>query len=260
MKRNINVVKIGGNVVDNPEALNDFLCQFAKMDGPKILVHGGGREATRLSAALGIETTMIEGRRVTDAATLEVVTMVYAGLINKRIVAKLQAFDCDAIGLSGADADVISAVKRKSEPVDYGYVGDISNDGVSENVIAMMLRNNLTPVFCAIIHDGNGELLNCNADTVAAAVAVSSSRLYPVTLTYCFEKPGVLADAEDETSLIPVIDSENIESLKADGTLSGGMIPKVDNAFAAVKKGVKRVVIKSALQLCDESAGTTIRL
>lgn len=183
MPYRIRVVKIGGNVVDNPEALATFVSDFKRLAGPKILVHGGGKEATRLSAALGIETHMIEGRRVTDADTLDVVTMVYAGLINKRIVARMQAIGLDAIGLSGADAGLVTASRRSPVPVDYGFVGDIDPMDVNETVLTMLLKQNLTPVICAIMHDGNGTLLNCNADTVASAIAVAASRISPSTLS-----------------------------------------------------------------------------
>ncbi len=259
MSKSIKIVKIGGNVVNNPEALDAFLEAFVKIPGRKILVHGGGREATRLSSALGIETTIIDGRRVTDRNTLDVVTMVYAGLVNKRIVASLQALGCDAIGLSGADANVIHATRRPAKPVDFGYVGDIADGDVSESVITMMLHNHITPVFCAITHDGNGQLLNCNADTVASAVACAAARIQPAHLIYCFEKRGVLADAADDNSVIPLITSLNYASLRESGAVSGGMIPKIDNAFAAIRRGVKSVTIKSASELLDAEAGTTIQ-
>ncbi len=259
MSRSIKIVKIGGNVVNNPDALDSFLTDFVKIEGHKILVHGGGREATRLSAALGIETTMIDGRRVTDRETLDVVTMVYAGLVNKRIVARLQALGCDAIGLSGADADVIRATRRPARPVDFGFVGDIADEDVAESVIAMLLHNHLTPVFCAITHDGNGQLLNCNADTVAASVACAASRIQPSRLIYCFERPGVLANADDDNSVIPLITPENYISLRESGAVSGGMIPKIDNAFSAISRGVKSVTIKAAADLLVTTAGTTIQ-
>lgn len=256
MNERIRVVKIGGNVVDDPEALQAFVKDFSRLAGPKVLVHGGGKEATRVSGALGIETTMIEGRRVTDRATLDVVTMVYAGLINKRIVSMLQAVGVDAIGLSGADGNVIKAVKRSSEPIDYGYVGDIDPMDVNDIFLSMMLKAGLVPVICAITHDGDGMLLNCNADTVASSVAVASSRIAPVDLIYCFEKPGVLSDPDDDTSIIGFIDHEAFESLKADGVVSKGMIPKISNALNAVDRGVSEVYIKSAANLL--SAGGTL--
>lgn len=255
----IKVVKIGGNVVDDPDALSKFISDFKRLAGPKIIVHGGGKEATRLSAALGIETVMIDGRRVTDAETLSVVTMVYAGLINKRIVAMLQAAGIDALGLSGADANVITAVRRRNTPVDYGYVGDIDPLDVNESVFAMLFRQGLTPVVCAIMHDGEGQLLNCNADSVAAAVAMAVSRMSSVDLIYCFEKPGVLADADDDSSLIRQIDAETFDSLRAEGIVSKGMIPKIDNAMAALHGGVSEVYIKSAANLLSP-VGTLICL
>ena len=257
MSSEIKVIKIGGNVIDNPEALQSFVKDFATIPGRKILIHGGGKEATRLSGRLGIETQMIDGRRVTDRATLDVVTMVYAGMINKRIVAMLQAEGCDAIGLSGADGNVIRACRRPAVPVDYGFVGDIHADGVNHRFIAMLLDNGFTPVFCAINHDGCGELLNCNADSVASAVAVACSRIGLTSLTFCFEKGGVLADINDDNSVIRSISSENYSTLKSDGTISGGMLPKVDNAFKAISEGVNSVTIKSSAELLADS-GTTI--
>lgn len=259
MPYRIRVVKIGGNVVDNPEALATFVSDFKRLAGPKILVHGGGKEATRLSAALGIETHMIEGRRVTDADTLDVVTMVYAGLINKRIVARMQAIGLDAIGLIGADAGLVTASRRSPVPVDYGFVGDIDPMDVNETVLTMLLKQNLTPVICAIMHDGNGTLLNCNADTVASAIAVAASRISPVDLIYCFEKPGVLADADDDSTLIRTIDSDSFDDLRQRGIVSKGMIPKIDNALKAIRAGVSGVYIKSAANLLN-ATGTSIML
>lgn len=255
----IKVVKIGGNVVDNPDALFEFISDFKRLAGPKIIVHGGGKEATRLSEALGIETVMIDGRRVTDAETLSVVTMVYAGLINKRVVAMLQAAGIDALGLSGADANVITAVRRRNAPVDYGYVGDIDPLDVNESVFSMLFRQGITPVVCAIMHDGDGQLLNCNADSVAAAVAMAVSRISSVDLIYCFEKPGVLADADDDSSLIRRIDVEAFDSLRTKGVISKGMIPKIDNAMAALHGGVSEVYIKGAANLLSP-VGTLVCL
>ena len=258
MNESIKVIKIGGNVIDNPEALQSFVKDFAKVGGPKILVHGGGKEATRLSARLGIETQMINGRRVTDRDTLDIVTMVYAGLINKRIVALLQAEGCDAIGLSGADGNVIKAVKRPATPVDYGFVGDISTENINTPFIAHLLEHGLTPVFCAINHDATGNLLNCNADSVASAVAIACSRLFETNLTFCFEKAGVLSDINDEKSVIRCISSSNFDRLRSDGTINGGMLPKVENAFKAISEGVHSVTIKSSdALLLDE--GSVIR-
>lgn len=259
MATRIRVVKIGGNVIDNPEALATFVNDFKHLAGPKILVHGGGKEATRLSSALGIETMMIDGRRVTDAATLDVVTMVYAGLINKRIVSKLQAIGVDAIGLSGADAGLVTATRRNPIPVDYGFVGDLDPLDVNETVLTMLLKQNMTPVVCAIMHDGNGSLLNCNADSVASAIAVAASRVAPVDLIYCFEKPGVLTDADDESSLIQTIDTESYADLLKRGVVTKGMIPKIDNSMKALRAGVSGVYIKSAANLLN-ATGTSLLL
>ena len=253
----INVVKIGGNVIDNPDALKAFVSDFAKLPGKKILVHGGGKEATRLSAKLDIETKMIDGRRVTDRPTLDVVTMVYAGLINKRIVAMLQSEGCNAIGLSGADGNAICATRRNPKPIDYGFVGDISTDGVNAAFIVNLLQQGVTPVFCAINHDGKGELLNCNADSVASAVAVACAQIAPTSLTFCFEKPGVLTDVNDESTLISHIDLKSYPSLIKSGAVTDGMLPKIDNAFKAIQSGVDSVTIKSSAQLLADT-GTTI--
>lgn len=253
----IQVVKIGGNVIDNPQALASFLDDFARMPGPKMLVHGGGKEATRMSAAMGVEAVMIDGRRVTDARTLEIVTMVYAGLINKRIVAMLQARGCDAVGLTGADGNVIPAAKRPARPIDYGFVGDIDPDSVGSGFMASLLDAGKVPVFCAICHDGDGTLLNCNADSVAAAVAAGASRIGPTTLTYCFEKAGVMTDVNDESTVIPLVTESLFARLKEDGVVAQGMIPKLRNALDSAKGGVKAVRICKAEALLGVG-GTTI--
>lgn len=255
---NINVVKIGGNVIDDPTALADFVSIFSKLECPKILVHGGGKEATRLSKEMGIETTMIEGRRVTDRATLDIVTMIYAGLINKRIVAMLQANRCNALGFSGADGNIIKATRRPANPIDYGFVGDIDPKDVNDTLIRILLEAGITPVVCAICHDGKGTLLNCNADSVASAIAIGASRIAPTVLTYCFEKAGVLADVEDDNSVIPLITKENFNALKENGTVAKGMIPKLTNALDSASKGVKEVRICKAENLLSDS-GTIIR-
>lgn len=252
----INVVKIGGNVIDNPTALQTFLAGFAALEGPKILVHGGGKEATRLSAEIGIETTMIDGRRVTDAATLQIVTMVYAGLVNKRIVAALQAAGCDAVGLSGADGNVIRALKRPAKPVDYGFVGDIQT--VDHAFIARLLEDGKTPVFCAICHNGKGTLLNCNADSVASAVAGAAARIDHARLTFCFEKAGVMTDVDDESTVIPLITAESFKALKEKGIVAGGMLPKIENALKSARGGLAEVRICKAEALCGQG-GTVIR-
>lgn len=255
----INVVKIGGNVIDNPSALADFIGRFAKLPGPKVLVHGGGKEATRLSKALGIETIMIEGRRVTDRDTIDVVTMTYAGLINKRIVAMLQAEGCDALGFSGADGGFVKATKRVPNPIDYGYVGDINPNDVNVRLLKTMFKAGITPVMCAICHDGMGQLLNCNADSVASAISLGCSRIATTVLTYCFEKAGVLKDIEDDKSLIPLITEENFDTLKADGTIARGMIPKLHNALEAARNGVAEVRICKAENLLN-TTGTIVKL
>ena len=216
----IKVFKIGGNVVDNEEALNKFLDDFAAIQGSKMLVHGGGKLATRLSKQLGIETQMIEGRRVTSRDTLDVCTMVYAGLVNKRIVAALNARGCKAMGLSGADAGVIPARKRSPSPIDFGWVGDIDGDKVDHIFIKHLLEMGVTPVFCALTHDGMGNMLNTNADSVASGVAIACARFAPTQLVFCFEKDGVLVDINDPSSLIETIDKTSFEQLKADGIIA----------------------------------------
>ncbi len=255
----ISVYKIGGNVIDDADALESFLKDFSRLPGRKILVHGGGKLATRLGESLGVEATMIDGRRVTDARTLDIVTMVYAGLINKRIVAVLQKNDCDAIGLTGADANMITAVRRSPEPVDYGYVGDISVSGVNVKAIGNLLDNGVTPVFCAITHDGRGSLLNCNADSIATAVATAMSRCMPARLVFCFEKPGVLANVDDPSSVVPVITPDIYRSMLDDGLVSHGMIPKIENALKAVADGVESVTIRCSDNITVPS-GTVITL
>lgn len=237
------VIKIGGNVIDNAEALAAFEADFARMPGDKVLVHGGGKIATALSKTLGIETKMVAGRRVTDRQTLDVVTMVYAGLINKNVVAALQGLGCNAVGLSGADCGAILSHKRRTGDVDYGYVGDV--DKVNGAGIKALADAGFTPVFCAITHDGRGTLLNTNADTVASEVAKALADLTDTELIFCFEKDGVLSDPDDDTSVIPHIDTAEFERLRADGTVSGGMLPKLENAFAAIRSGVKKVIIAS---------------
>lgn len=254
----IHVVKIGGNVIDSPEATARFVEAFAALEAPKILVHGGGKLATRLAAQLGIESRMVDGRRITDRETLDVVTMVYAGLINKRLVAALSAAGCRSIGLSGADGDAITAVRRVAGAVDYGYVGDIAEEGVNVGLLRTLLDAGLTPVFSAITCDGGGTLLNTNADSVASAVAVAASRIAPTRLVFCFEKAGVLRDVEDEGSVIAEITPGTYAALRAEGVINKGMLPKIDGAFRAIEGGVESVVIKQADDLLAQS-GTTIR-
>lgn len=245
----LNIIKIGGNVIDDDIQLEAFLEKFAAVPGKKILVHGGGKIATRVAADLGIEAKLIEGRRVTDEAMLNVVTMVYAGLTNKNIVAGLQKYNCDAIGLSGADGNAIKAVKRPVKEIDYGFVGDILADSVNSLTIKKFLDAGFTPVFSAITHNGNGQLLNTNADTIASALAVALSDHYETSLIYCFEKNGVLMDVNDESSVIENINAMEYVRYKEVGIISDGMIPKLENAFDAINKGVKSVYIGNANNL-----------
>ncbi len=258
MEDMINIVKIGGNVIDNPDALAAFLKDFAAMKGNKILVHGGGKEATRMSESMGIKANMIEGRRVTDRQTLDIVTMVYAGLINKRIVAMLQALGCDAVGLTGADGNAIPATRRPAAPIDYGFVGDIDPARINDKFIKALLDNGNVPVFCAICHDGAGTLLNCNADSIAGAVAQGASRIAPTRLTFCFEKAGVMTDLDDESSVIPLVTAASFAELKAAGIVAKGMIPKLQNALACAANGVTEVRICNAEAL-NTDGGTVIR-
>jgi acetylglutamate kinase len=263
MKNELTIVKVGGAVVEDEAQLAQLLSDFIAIQGPKILVHGGGRRATKMAERLGIETKMVEGRRITDANMLEVVTMVYGGLVNKHVVACLQALGADAIGLTGADADIIRSVKRPpvalaaspSSPVDFGFVGDVKKaDGAK---IARFIDAGMIPVIAPLTHDGQGNMLNTNADTMASETATALAALYDVTLVFAFEKAGVLSNPDDDTSVIGTITAADFDRLKADGTISGGMLPKISNALAAIQKGVKRVVITSA-QAIGKSGGTTI--
>ena len=259
LDQKITVVKIGGNVIDNEVALERFVKDFAQLPSPKVLIHGGGKLATRLAEKLEIPTTMIEGRRVTDAETLNIVTMVYAGLINKRVVAMLQAEGCNALGFSGADGNMIPAVKRNPEPLDYGFVGDIDASKINTALLGTLLESGVTPVFCAITHDGKGSLLNSNADSVASAVAVASASIAETDLVFCFEKQGVLRDVEDDSSVISLITKADYPSLRSEGIISKGMIPKIDNAFRAIESGVSSVTIKHSECVANPTAGTTIK-
>jgi len=245
----LTVIKIGGNVIDNSENLHQFLLDFTALPGDKILVHGGGKIATELGKSLGIEAKMVEGRRITDIETLRVVTMVYAGLINKNMVAQLQAKGSNAIGLTGADGNIIKATKRPVNTVDYGFVGDLDETSVSSSTLDSLLKAGLVPVLCAITHDGDTQLLNTNADTIASAVAVAMSSMYETRLVYCFEKKGVLKDVNDDLTVVREIKTNEFDGLKADGTIAGGMIPKLHNAFEAIKKGVSAVYIGKANEL-----------
>lgn len=248
---NVKIVKIGGNIVDKPEALEQFLNDFHKLEGPKVLIHGGGAIASKLSKDLGLEVKMHNGRRITDLETLKLVTMVYAGLINKQIVAALQKIGCMATGLSGADGNSVPATKRAANPIDWGYVGDVEPEKINVKFLEVLLDNGFTPVFCAITHDTNGSLLNTNADTMGSSLARALSSKYETSLVYCFEKDGVLADPDDDNSVIPLITRESYATLLEAGKIVGGMIPKLDNAFAALESGVAEVFIKHAANLLN---------
>lgn len=253
----LKVIKIGGNVVDHPEKLEKFLTDFSKLQGPKILVHGGGKIATAISKALGIETTMIGGRRVTDAETIKVVTMVYAGVINKDIVARLNANGNPSIGMSGVDGNLILSKKRSPEPVDYGFVGD--PEKVNTTLLNSLLEQGYTPVVAPITTDGKGALLNTNADTVAQTVATAMASQTKTELVFCFEKKGVLSDVDNEDSVIGTISRNDFEHLKADGIITDGMLPKIENAFNAISGGVEKVVICSSDNVAAPGyGGTTI--
>jgi acetylglutamate kinase len=241
--KSLYIIKIGGNVIDNSENLYHFLKDFERLDGFKILVHGGGKVATQIAEELGIEAKLVDGRRITNIETLRVVTMVYGGLINKNIVAQLQRFGNNAIGLTGADGNFIRAKKRPVKTIDYGFVGDIDDNSINPQNISRLMEAGFTPVFCALTHDGEGQLLNTNADTIASALAVALSSLYETTLIYCFEKKGVLQDIDDEDSLIREINPEHYEELKTRRIIHSGMLPKLDNAFTAISCGVKAVII-----------------
>lgn len=245
------IVKIGGNVIDNPQALEKFLMDFSAIPGAKLLVHGGGKLATDLANQLDVPQQLVNGRRITDAETLKITAMVYAGLINKQIVASLQAKHVNAIGLSGADGNSIQSIKRKAAKIDYGFVGDIHASSVNEEFISSLLKLHIVPVFSAITHDGNGQLLNTNADTIASALAVALASSYQVQLNYCFEKKGVLKNVEDDDSVIETITPQNYKVLLKEGIISKGMIPKLDNAFDAIQQGVKSVVIAHSEDLLN---------
>jgi len=258
-KRPLIIIKIGGNIIDDEKKLSSFLEDFAAIEHLKILVHGGGKLATRMAEQMKIPQQVLDGRRITDAETLKIVTMVYAGYINKNIVARLQSFHCNAIGLCGADGDVILAHKRNHPVLDYGFVGDV--DAINADLISTLLAKNLTPVFAPITHDQQGQLLNTNADTIAQELAKGMSHAFEVTLVYSFEKSGVLLDADDDSTVIPVINPASYKELKAREKIFAGMIPKLDNAFAALNSGVSKVIIGKAenlKELVKGTSGTTI--
>ncbi len=257
------VIKIGGNVIDNETALAKFLTDYVSLNGKKILIHGGGKVATDISAGLGIEAKMVDGRRITDAETLKIVTMVYGGLINKRVVAALQSKNCNAIGLTGADANIVKASKRPiKNGIDYGFVGDVEK--VNGETISTFLNANLFPIIAPLSHDGQGNMLNVNADTMASVTAVAMTNLFEVHLIYCFELKGVLENFEDKNSVIPEITPSQYTSLKEKGIISKGMIPKLDNSFEAINAGISSVRICHADDLTNiinkgEMKGTVLR-
>jgi len=251
MTQKLSIVKIGGNVIENERALAKFLSAYSKIEGLKMLVHGGGKLATQLASKLGIESKMVNGGRITNNESLEVITMVYGGLANKKIVAQLQGLGVNALGLSGADGNTIQAHKRPVIDVDFGFVGDI--DGVDAGLLDQLLRLDLSPVFCAISHDGKGQLLNTNADTIASEIAIGMSPLYETTLYYCFEKKGVLMDIENENSVVKHIDTKSYQQLLNDGIISDGMLPKLENCFHALNQNVQKVCLGDMTMLDENS-------
>ena len=248
-KQAVTIYKIGGGIIDNPAERAQFLALLAAAPGPKILVHGGGKGASAMLRQLGQTPVLVQGRRVTDAAALELVVMFYAGKTNKELVARLQALGVNALGLSGADGNVIRGHQRPVRDIDYGFVGDLTPASINHELLLLLLQAGITPVLCPIIHDGAGQLLNTNADTIASAVAVALAAALDVTLHFCFEKNGVLRDVSDDSSVIAEINAASYAELKAQGVVADGMLPKLDNAFAALGAGVRRVVIGHALNL-----------
>ena len=254
-KEKITIIKVGGKIVEEQSSLGNLLDRFTAIEGKKVLIHGGGRSATQMAERLGIESRMVAGRRITDEATLQVVTMVYGGLVNKNIVAQLQARGANALGLTGADCNIIKAHKRPVKDIDYGFVGDVEHaDG---EMLCKLIEQGILPVVAPLTHDGKGNILNTNADTMAAETAKALSPYYDVTLMYCFEFPGVMRNPDDADSVIGSITTETFKELVADGTVSGGMIPKIENALAAIANGVKKVIITKA-DAIDGTKGTHI--
>ena len=258
-KKPVTLIKIGGNIIDNPTELKQFLSDFSKIEGYKVLVHGGGKSATKMAESIGLVPQMIDGRRITDAAMLDVVVLIYAGQINKNIVAQLQANSTNAMGFSGADGNLIQSDKRNHPTINYGFVGDVKK--VNTELLETLLSTGIVPVFCAITHNGKGQLLNTNADTIASELAIALSEVFDVTLNYCFEKPGVLHDAEDDSSVIENINQELYSKLKSEKAIHSGMIPKLDNCFNSLSKGVQKIKIGHHRMLQDKTAlYTTITL
>ena len=258
-KKSLSLIKIGGNIIDNPTELKQFLADFSKIEGYKILVHGGGKSATKMAESIGLVPQMIDGRRITDTAMLDVAVMIYAGEINKNVVAQLQSNTTNAMGFSGADGNLIQSDKRNHSTIDYGFVGDVKK--VNTQLLGTLLSNGIVPVFCAITHDGNGQLLNTNADAIASELAIALSKAFDVTLNYCFEKRGVLYDASDDSSVIENLNQELYSKLKANGAIHTGMIPKLDNCFYCLSKGVEKIKIGHHSMLQNEGVvHTSIKL
>ncbi len=254
----LKIIKIGGNIIDNDEAMNGFLVEFSKLKGPKLLVHGGGKLATKLANQMRVEVKMTNGRRITDADTLDIITMVYAGKINKNIVAKLQALNCNSVGFSGADGNSIVSVKRPVKDVDFGFVGDVKK--VNTKILNVLIKNEVTPVFCAITHDENGQLLNTNADTIASELAIGFANQFKAELYYCFEKNGVLKDVDDDDSVIENINTNTYQTLIEKGIIADGMLPKLNNCFHALENQVFKVCIgKPEMLFESNSKFTTIQ-
>ena len=256
MKEKLTLIKVGGKIVEEEATLQALLSDFAAIAGRKVLAHGGGRAATKLAARLVIDSQMANGRRITAAASLKIVTMVYGGLVNKNIVARLQACGVNALGLTGADMDVIRSVKRPVKDVDYGFVGDVER--VDATLLGDLIAKGVVPVMAPLTHDGCGNMLNTNADTIAGETAKALAQLFDVTLVYCFEKRGVLRDESDDDSVIPQITRADFEQLVADGVVQGGMIPKLENAFEALRAGVSQVIITQASAINTPGEGTRI--
>ena len=256
MREKLTVIKVGGKIVEEEATLNRLLDDFATIEGIKVLVHGGGRSATKIAAQLGIESKMVNGRRITDSETLKVVTMVYGGLVNKNVVAGLQARGVNALGLTGADMNVMRSVKRPVKEVDYGFVGDVEK--VDASLLSDLIYKGVVPVMAPLTHDGKGHMLNTNADTIAGETAKALAALFDVTLVFCFEKKGVLRDENDDDSVIPLITPAEFKQYVADGIIQGGMIPKLENSFAAIDAGVSEVIITLASAISGEE-GTRIK-
>lgn len=257
MSSSLFVIKIGGNIIDHPDALSAFLDKFSSIKAPKILVHGGGKIATKLGEKLGIVSQYVDGRRITNDETIDLVTMVYGGLINKQIVAQLQTRQTNAIGLTGADGNCIPAHKRPVKEVDFGWVGDVETEKVNTELLSSLLHSHVTPVFAPLTHDQNGHILNTNADTIASSLAIALSSIFQVRLIYCFEKKGVLENVNDDNSVIRNINAKYYAQLKAENKLFEGILPKLDNAFSAIQKGVKEVLIGHADDIITNTTAQT---